>query len=118
MADWTYSSTARWPLRIKREAPPTVVAEFEDGSTSRLEKHTLAPRVWQEKHTCRKADMELMLDFWEGKRLAQTFTYVTNDANDPDDTEATVRFQKPPSYRWLSVDVWEVTFTFIEELGG
>ncbi len=106
--------------RVRRAAPPTLITEFEDGSEVRRQKSGVATsqrRTFEERHRVNKAEMELMLDFYEARGLLTNFTKYSYDANDPTNTNVTVRFLKAPTFTIIAVNIYEAKLEFIEVLG-
>lgn len=119
MADWTYTTThAEYPYKVSRTAPPVLITRYEDGTEHRRQKHSSEIRHFVETYNVNQTTLDAMLDFWESKGLLTSFTKVSYDANEssPSTHEVTVRFEKAPEYSWIAVDLYQITFHFVEVL--
>lgn len=123
MAQWPVAyygderDNPRYPHRVRRQPPPTLITEYEDGQETRRLKGGSERRIFDQDWVVVKNHLDAMLDFWESVGLFTSFTFVTFDANESVGTECDVRFREPPSYNYVANNLYEVETSFIEVIG-
>ena len=99
--------------------PRTLVAEFEDGTSSRRVTSDVERLRITENWKVNRADVAAMMVFFRDKGTGETFTRLTQDPRAGDNfatDEGDFRFLSAPQVRQVGPQWYTVTIQFIQEL--
>jgi hypothetical protein len=104
---------------IETIGPPTLVTEYEDGTTDRREKIDIERQRVTENWQVNRTDMAVIMEFFRAKGTADTFTRLLHDPRSGTSfatDEGTFRFLSAPQMRQVGPQWYDVTVQFIQEL--